>query len=73
MNEGESGATKQVREQEDKAKQRDNDGDKDDHLRLRLDLNLDVEVQLKAKIRGDITLGLLYVFFLLPFSFFFSL
>jgi hypothetical protein len=30
-------------------------------LRLRLDLNLDIEVQLKAKIHGDLTLGLLYV------------
>jgi hypothetical protein len=26
---------------------------------LRLDLNLDIEVQLKAKIHGDLTLGLL--------------
>ncbi|KAL6231074.1 hypothetical protein BDW75DRAFT_244233 [Aspergillus navahoensis] len=30
-------------------------------LTLRLDLNLDVEVQLKAKIRGDLTLQLMYV------------
>jgi hypothetical protein len=30
-------------------------------LRLRLDLNLDIEIQLKAKIHGDLTLGLLYV------------
>jgi hypothetical protein len=28
---------------------------------LRLDLNLDIEIQLKAKIHGDLTLGLLYV------------
>jgi hypothetical protein len=28
-------------------------------LRLRLDINLDIEVQLKAKIHGDLTLGLL--------------
>ena len=33
----------------------------DEQLRLRLDLNLDIEVQLKAKIHGDLTLGLLYV------------
>jgi hypothetical protein len=26
---------------------------------LRLELNLDIEVQLKAKIHGDLTLGLL--------------
>lgn len=26
---------------------------------LRLDINLDIEVQLKAKIHGDLTLGLL--------------
>jgi hypothetical protein len=30
-----------------------------EQLRLRLDLNLDIEVQLKAKIHGDLTLGLL--------------
>ncbi|KAL4975974.1 hypothetical protein BDW66DRAFT_151505 [Aspergillus desertorum] len=30
--------------------------------RLRLDLNLDLEVQLKAKIRGDLTLQLMYGF-----------
>ncbi|KAJ5581363.1 hypothetical protein N7450_007664 [Penicillium hetheringtonii] len=29
-------------------------------LRLRLDLNLDIEIELKAKIRGDLTLQLLY-------------
>ena len=34
---------------------------KDEQLRLRLDLNLDIEVQLKAKIHGDLTLGLLSV------------
>jgi hypothetical protein len=34
---------------------------KNDQLNLRLDLNLDVEVELKAKIRGDLTLQLLYV------------
>lgn len=32
-----------------------------DQLKLRLDLNLDVEIELKAKIRGDVTLQLLYV------------
>ncbi|KAL2845131.1 hypothetical protein BJX68DRAFT_269318 [Aspergillus pseudodeflectus] len=31
-------------------------------LKLRLDVNLDVEVELKAKIRGDLTLALLWVF-----------
>ncbi|GES61521.1 hypothetical protein ATEIFO6365_0011018000 [Aspergillus terreus] len=35
------------------------DGGRDEQLRLRLDLNLDIEVQLKAKIHGDLTLGLL--------------
>ncbi|KAL4994703.1 hypothetical protein BDV10DRAFT_188748 [Aspergillus recurvatus] len=34
-----------------------------EQLKLRLDLNLDLEVQLKAKIRGDLTLQLMYVFF----------
>ena len=34
--------------------------DKGEQLRLRLELNLDIEVQLKAKIHGDLTLGLLY-------------
>jgi hypothetical protein len=34
-------------------------GGRDEQLRLRLDLNLDIEVQLKAKIHGDLTLGLL--------------
>ena len=34
-----------------------------DTLRLRLDLNLDVEVELKARIPGDLTLALLYVYF----------
>ncbi|KAI2633406.1 hypothetical protein GGS21DRAFT_133851 [Xylaria nigripes] len=34
-------------------------------LKLRLDLNLDVEVTLKAKIRGDLTLALLYVHLIL--------
>lgn len=41
---------------------------KSDQLRLRLDLNLDIEVELKAKIRGDLTLQLLYV----PFKFSFG-
>lgn len=35
---------------------------KNDQLKLRLDLNLDVEIELKAKIRGDVTLQLLYAF-----------
>lgn len=38
------------------------DGGKGEQLRLRLELNLDIEIQLKAKIHGDLTLGLLYVF-----------
>ncbi|OAL40604.1 tRNA modification GTPase TrmE [Fonsecaea nubica] len=37
------------------------DGETNEQLRLRLDLNLDIEVQLKAKIHGDLTLGLLSV------------
>lgn len=37
------------------------DAGTNEQLRLRLDLNLDIEVQLKAKIHGDLTLGLLYV------------
>ncbi len=37
------------------------DEGENEQLRLRLDLNLDIEVQLKAKIHGDLTLGLLYV------------
>lgn len=39
----------------------DDDGGEKAQLRLRLELNLDIEVQLKAKIHGDLTLGLLYV------------
>jgi hypothetical protein len=42
----------------------DKEDGRDEQLRLRLDLNLDIEVQLKAKIHGDLTLGLLSV--LLP-------
>jgi hypothetical protein len=38
------------------------DGGKGEQLRLRLELNLDIEIQLKAKIHGDLTLGLLYVY-----------
>ncbi|RMZ74282.1 glycosyl transferase family 2 [Pyrenophora seminiperda CCB06] len=39
----------------------DKEGGKDggEQLRLRLELNLDIEIQLKAKIHGDLTLGLL--------------
>jgi len=37
----------------------DKDNETEEQLRLRLELNLDVEVQLKAKIYGDLTLGLL--------------
>jgi hypothetical protein len=40
----------------------DEDGGKGEQLRLRLELNLDIEIQLKAKIHGDLTLGLLYVY-----------
>lgn len=39
----------------------EDDAGTNEQLRLRLDLNLDIEVQLKAKIHGDLTLGLLYV------------
>merc|ERR1711964_516505 len=35
------------------------DEGENEQLRSRLDLNLDIEVQLKAKIHGDLTLGLL--------------
>lgn len=35
------------------------DGGKGEQLRLRIELNLDLEIQLKAKIRGDVTIGLL--------------
>lgn len=45
----------------DKGKEEDKDEGGEDQLRLRIDLNLDIELQLKAKIHGDITLGLLYV------------
>jgi hypothetical protein len=38
---------------------KEDDGGRDEQLRLRLDLNLDIEVQLKAKIHGDLTIGLL--------------
>jgi hypothetical protein len=48
--------------------QREED-DKGEQLRLRLELNLDIEVQLKAKIHGDLTLGLLYVFPFQPILF----
>lgn len=43
-------------------KKEEEDGGRDEQLRLRLDLNLDIEVQLKAKIHGDLTIGLLWVF-----------
>jgi len=39
-------------------KKDDDEGEKE-QLRLRLELNLDIEIQLKAKIHGDLTLGLL--------------
>ena len=35
------------------------DGGKGEQLRLRIELNLDLEIQLKAKINGDVTIGLL--------------
>lgn len=35
------------------------DDGKTEQLRLRLELNLDIEIQLKAKIHGDLTIGLL--------------
>ena len=37
------------------------DEGKGEQLRLRLEINLDVEIQLKAKIHGDLTIGLLCV------------
>ena len=37
----------------------EDEGGANEQLRLRLDLNLDIEIQLKAKIHGDLTLGLL--------------
>lgn len=52
-----TGAVEQVTETEEVKPQ----PTKNDQLKLRLDLNLDVEVELKAKIRGDLTLQLLYV------------
>lgn len=45
----------------DKEEGEEEDPGTNEQLRLRLDLNLDIEVQLKAKIHGDLTLGLLYV------------
>ncbi|KAI1610179.1 GTP-binding protein TrmE N-terminus-domain-containing protein [Exophiala viscosa] len=46
-----------------KGGQEGEDGEEDagenEQLRLRLDINLDIEVQLKAKIHGDLTIGLL--------------
>ena len=38
------------------------DEGKGEQLRLRLEINLDIEIQLKAKIHGDLTIGLLCVF-----------
>ena len=49
---GKKGAQKGGQEEEQ-------DEGENEQLRLRLDLNLDIEVQLKAKIHGDLTLGLL--------------
>lgn len=42
-------------------KEENNDGGRDEQLRLRLDINLDIEIELKAKIHGDLTIGLLSV------------
>ncbi|KAG6991311.1 hypothetical protein G7Y79_00053g087940 [Physcia stellaris] len=36
------------------------DEGKGEQLRLRIELNLDIEIQLKAKIHGDLTIGLLH-------------
>lgn len=41
--------------------EKEDDGGKGEQLRLRLEINLDIEIQLKAKIHGDLTIGLLYV------------
>lgn len=38
---------------------KEEDGGKGEQLRLRLEINLDIEIQLKAKIHGDLTIGLL--------------
>ncbi|KAJ3888806.1 hypothetical protein GG344DRAFT_67618 [Lentinula edodes] len=40
-------------------------GGGDKPLKLRLDLNLDVAVEIKARVHGDLTISLLYVFFAL--------
>jgi hypothetical protein len=44
-------------QQQQQGKQEEEGGG--EQLRLRLELNLDIEIQLKAKIHGDLTLGLL--------------
>ncbi|KAL4862325.1 hypothetical protein BDV12DRAFT_203153 [Aspergillus spectabilis] len=53
----------QIQQQEISEKQQiqARERDEDSGLKLRLDLNLDIEVELKAKISGDLTLALLYV------------
>lgn len=51
--------------QEGGEKEEEDEGE-NEQLRLRLDLNLDIEVQLKARIHGDLTLGLLYVILAQP-------
>jgi hypothetical protein len=48
--------------QKQKGGEEEEEEGKGEQLRLRLELNLDIEIQLKAKIHGDLTLGLLYVF-----------
>lgn len=57
LNNKKKGGGNQAQGQEGEEK----DEGENEQLRLRLDLNLDIEVQLKAKIHGDLTLGLLYV------------
>lgn len=58
-NAAERTATNSNNEEESKKSSGKKRDGKEEQLRLRLDINLDVEVQLKAKIHGDLTLGLL--------------
>lgn len=44
---------------QDGGEDKEEDGGKGEQLRLRLEINLDIEIQLKAKIHGDLTIGLL--------------
>ena len=55
------GNKKKGGQQQGGGEEEEKDEGENEQLRLRLDLNLDIEVQLKAKIHGDLTLGLLCV------------